>query len=119
MDKLLEEIAKMVETVADKWDTYILTDKAPEGMPTHREFAQQVLTKVQAYYASLVGDEELLTPEEQDAYYHYTDNYTLWDLWVALEKVIKAQAAKSKAVHLETDCDTCTYKRVSLGGMED
>jgi len=44
------------------------------------------------------------------------DRPNIYDM---LYDVREAQAAKSKAIHLETDCDTCTYKRVSLGGMED
>ncbi len=104
MDKLLEEIAVALfdiwkeakSTCENDWDD-VTWDSLPENHK--KEYlltAKRILSKVQEYYASLVGEEELLTDEELDNIMRH--QYRSKD---TVDKVVaKAQAAKSKAVNL-------------------
>jgi len=100
-EKLLEEIGKDLfdvwkeakSTCEDSWDDETW-DSLPESHKGEYSLtAERIYSKVLSYFASLVGENELLTVEEikQAVYTTYADFPTEY-------RICKAQAARSKAI---------------------
>ena len=112
-DELLEEIGKTIRPVIHV-DFYPIEVHEKVSL----EFAEQVLSKVLSYFASLVGEEELVTEYELNdkqlllnfGTHHMTD----------IKRLLEAQAAKSKAIQMaRTKCSDVYDRTMKKGGYYD
>jgi len=122
--KLLEEIAAYLYKCFGTWKESSFYDLSKTNREGWVCYSQQILSKVLSYFASLVGEGELLEPDEikgiKDEVEMQDHTFTISIILAVCMAVAKSQAAKSKAIQMaRTKCSDVYDRTMKKGGYYD